>query len=209
MLSKKTLLKNSKLYLILDRQVNSYDELFEIFKKGFRAGIKIFQIRDKFGSAKEIEKFSKKAIVISKDRVLFIVNDRVDLALISRSSGVHLGQDDLSLTDARKLMGSKAIIGVSCQTMKQALSAEKNGANYIGFGSVFKTKTKPLRDSMNLDLLKRIYKRIKIPVFAIGGISLKNIEKLRLLGVDRVAVCRDICLSENIEKVILNFNDAK
>lgn len=196
------------MYLILDRQVNSYDELFEIFKKGFQGGIKIFQIRDKSGSAKEIERFSKKAIAISKGRALFIVNDRVDLAIISKSSGVHLGQDDLSLVDARKLIGAKSIIGVSCQTMKQALSAEKNGADYIGFGSVFKTKTKPLRDSMNLDLLKRVYKRIKIPVFAIGGISLENIKKLRPLGVNRVAVCRDICLSENIKKVISKFNDA-
>src|SRR3990167_7876511 len=154
MVSLKASLKKARVYLILDTQVNGYDELFEILKQSLNTGVDIVQLRDKFAKAIETLKFAKKAVRLINGRIPFIVNDRVDLALASQAAGVHLGQDDLPISEARKLMGKKAIIGVSCQNLIQAQEAKKQGADYIGFGSVFKTETKPDRQPMDLKLLK-------------------------------------------------------
>ena len=132
----------------------------------------------------------------------FIMNDRVDVALACGASGVHLGQEDLPVSFARKVMGPEAIIGASCQNFKQAKRAEQEGADYIGFGSVFKTKTKPHRLPMDLKLLEEVLLKIKIPVFAIGGIDQENILTLRQIGVQRVAVCRAICEVGDVIKAV-------
>ena len=198
-------LNDARLYLILDRDVNSYEHLFEILKEAIPAGVGIIQLRDKTGSAKEILGFSKRILGITKGRIPYIINDRVDLAMISCSSGVHLGQDDVPLVTARKLMGEKALIGVSCQTFAHAQEAERDGADYIGFGSVFKTLTKPDRQPLDAQLLKKVFEDINIPVFAIGGIDLTNVIQLKSIGVDRIAVCRAVCKAKNIEKTVKQF----
>ena len=193
MLSKRKWLRGAKLYLILDTQVNSYVELLDILKKSVGAGIDIVQLRDKHGAARDILEFCAKAKKIINGRIPFVVNDRVDLAMIAGVSGVHLGQKDIPLKVARTMMGDQAMIGVSCQTFEDARRAEREGADYIGFGSVFKTQTKPERPPMDVKLLAKVMSRIKIPVFAIGGIGCEHIGSLRRLGVKRVAICRDIC----------------
>ena len=179
MLLREMSLNNAKLYLILDREVNTYKQLFDIAKKAIPAGVDIIQLRDKRGSAEEILSFSKRILNIIKGQIPYIINDRVDLAMISCSSGVHLGQEDIPFLAARKLIGKKALIGVSCQTLAHAQKAQKDGADYIGFGSVFKTMTKPDRQPLNLEILKQVFKEIKIPVFAIGGINLKNVDQIK------------------------------
>lgn len=208
MRSKKMYLNGSKLYLILDRQVNSYERLFEIAQQTIPAGVDIIQLRDKNGSAKEILSFSKRILKLTKNRVPYIINDRIDLAITGQACGVHLGQDDVPLKVARRLIGNRAVIGVSCQTFPQAQKAMKEGADYIGFGSVFKTLTKPSRSPMDGKLLVQIITNIKIPVFAIGGIDLTNIAQLNEIGVHRVAVCRAICESKNCERTVKNFKHA-
>jgi thiamine-phosphate diphosphorylase len=100
------------------------------------------------------------------------------------------------------LMGEEAIIGVSCQNWDQARRAEQEGADYVGFGSVFSTQTKPERSPMDLKTLPRVFKDIRIPVFAIGGINQMNIPQLQKLGVKRVAICRDICESGDVSKKV-------
>lgn len=205
MRSKKMLLNDARLYLILDRQVNSYERLFEIAQRTIPAGVDIIQLRDKKGSAKAILKFSKQILKLTKGRVPYIINDRVDLAMISRACGVHLGQDDIPLKLARKMIGSRAVIGVSCQTFAHAQKAMEEGADYIGFGSVFKTLTKPDRHPMDIKLLKRVIKNIEIPVFAIGGIDLKNVARLNAVGVRRIAVCRAVCQARGMERVVKGF----
>ncbi len=202
MRSNKKLLRNGKLYLVLDTQVNSYDELLEILAKALPAGVDIVQLRDKFGRVRETLKFCQAAERIIKNKIPFIVNDRVDIAMTAWSCGVHLGQDDIPLKEARKLMGEEAIIGVSCQTWEHARRAEQEGADYIGFGSVFQTQTKPERSPMDLKMLSRAVKDIRIPVFAIGGINQMNIPQLRKLGVKRVAVCRDICEAGDVARKV-------
>jgi thiamine-phosphate pyrophosphorylase len=195
-------LKQSKLYLILDAQVLSYKELLSQLKAGVRGGVDIVQLRSKNGSARDILDFCKEARKITAKKALFIVNDRIDLAILTKADGVHLGQDDISYKDARRMMGKKAIIGVSCQQMEQAKLAQRQGADYIGFGSIFKTQTKPERQPMQLDLLKEVVQTIKIPVFPIGGISVKNLNQITSLGVKRIAVCRDILLAKDASKAV-------
>jgi thiamine-phosphate pyrophosphorylase len=202
MRSKKEWLHKANLYLILDAQVNSYSQLLEILKKSVRSGVDIVQLRDKTGSARNILEFTKQASKIIGDKIPFIINDRVDLTILTGAAGVHVGQEDIPIREARKLLGSRKIIGVSCQTLDHARLAERDGADYIGFGSVFKTQTKPGRSPMDLKVLQSVMRKISIPVFAIGGITCKNIGRLRELGVERVAVCREICLSKDIATVV-------
>lgn len=205
MRSRRKLLNDARLYLILDRQVNSYEQLFDIAKKAIPAGVDIIQLRDKYGTDHEILGFSERILRLTKNQIPFIINDRVDLALTSRAWGVHLGQDDVPLAVARNIMGSKALIGVSCQTYAHAQKAMNEGADYIGFGSVFKTLTKPDRRPMDMMLLKKVITHIKIPIFAIGGIHFKNIIQLKHIGVHRIAVCRAVCQAKNIKQVVKQF----
>lgn len=196
-----------RLYLILDRDVNSYEELFEIAQKAMDAGVDIIQLRDKKGTTRDILDFSRRIREVTLGRIPFIINDRVDLALVSCSSGVHLGQNDMPLEKARKLMGEKALIGVSCQTLEHAQKAERGGADYIGFGSVFETLTKPERQPLSKDLLKKVFEDIKIPIFAIGGIDLSNLDELMAIGVDRIAVCRAICQADDVTQAVEQFKN--
>jgi len=124
MRSNKKLLASAKVYLILDAQVLGYAALLHVLKDSVRGGIDIVQLRDKNGTAKDILDFCQKVFKITKHQIPFIVNDRADLGLFSGAEGLHVGQDDLDCRLARKMMGSRKIIGVSCQTLAQALKAQ-------------------------------------------------------------------------------------
>lgn len=198
MICKKKILQAAQLYVVLDSDVADFKKLFVIFKKTVDAGVGIVQLRSKYGSAADILDFSRKAIRYAQGRALFIVNDRIDFAIVGGCDGVHLGQDDLSLKQARAILGPKFLIGISCQTLDQARRAQKDGADYIGFGSVFKTKTKPERRQMDLKLLSRVSREMKIPVFFIGGITLDNVSQVVANGGQRIAVTRAICEAKNV-----------
>jgi thiamine-phosphate pyrophosphorylase len=198
-------LSRARFYIILDTQVQGYPALFKILKESVRAGEVIVQLRDKFGRSRDSLRFIQKALRFLDQNIPFIVNDRVDWALATGAPGVHLGQADLPLPVARKILGRKVLIGVSCQTLAQARQAEAGGADYIGFGSVFKTFTKPDRSPMDLGLLTRVIKASNIPVYAIGGITLQNLSRLTDLGVNRVAVTRAVCLSGRVERTTKFF----
>lgn len=193
-------LEKARLYCVLDTQVENYDRLFTVAKNAVAGGVDIVQLRDKNGSAYDILNFIRRLRSVIKKRALLIVNDRVDLALASGSDGVHLGQEDIPVDLARELAGRSMIIGASCQTLGHALKAQEKGADYIGFGSVFKTRTKPCRRPMDLPLLKKVLQKVHIPVFPIGGITSKNIETIRGCGVDRIAVTRAICSAKDPRK---------
>ena len=141
MTDKRKLLQESRIYCVLDTQVAGYDRLFEILDCSADAGVDVFQIRDKYGSARQIVEFTRRAMKRLKGEKLFIVNDRVDLALLAGADGVHAGQDDPDVADIRSMVDKDFIIGASCQTLEQAVEAQQQGADYIGFGSVFKTLT--------------------------------------------------------------------
>ncbi len=201
----KSLLRSAKIYLVLDAQVGNYHRLFEILKKSVAAGVEVVQLRDKVGTSRDILNFSKEIQKYLRGRIPFIINDRIDVACAAQADGVHLGQDDLPLDAARKILGKKAIVGISCQTMAHAMDAQEAGADYIGFGSVFKTLTKPGRREMDLKLLSKVVSTMEIPVFAIGGIDLKNVYRLREVGVNRIAVTRAISLAKDIRSTVQEF----
>ena len=205
MRSRKELLNGARLYVVLDRQVNSYERLFEIAKEAIACGVDVIQLRDKKGSAKEILTFSERVLKLGSDQTLYMINDRVDLTTISGASGVHLGQDDIPVSVARTMLDAQAVIGVSCQTYVQAQRAVEDGADYIGFGSVFKTLTKPDRQAMDLKVLEKVVADMKIPVFAIGGIDLGNVEMLQGIGVCCFAVCRAVCEADDVLLAVKQF----
>ncbi len=201
----KAALKQARLYLVLDRQVADYSRLDKILKAAVRGGVDIVQLRDKVGSDRDTILFLRSTLKFLNGKVPLIINDRVDLAVICQTQGVHLGQDDIPIQEARRILGKEAIIGVSCQTLSQAKLAQSAGADYIGFGSVFKTMTKPSRLPMDLKRLNLAAQRIKIPVFFIGGINQKNLSGLIKHGVKRVAVTRAISLADDVVRATKDF----
>lgn len=203
----KKYLKQSNLYLILDHQVYPYEKLFQIMKQAVQAGVDIVQLRDKQGSSRDIISFSQKAMHYLKGRAAYVINDRVDIAQIVQADGVHVGQEDIPVPMVRSLVRQKMMIGVSCQSLAMVKQAERDGADYIGFGSVFKTQTKPHRDPMNQPLLKRVVTMSSLPIFPIGGINLTNIDQVINSGATRVAVCRDIACAPRISEVVKKYKN--
>lgn len=183
---------NRSLYLITDRAIAALT-LTEIAREAITAGIRVIQLREKNISKKKLFREASSLIkLFSKYRVLFIINDYVDIALALSACGVHLGQDDMPLREARKIMGRWKIIGISTHTLKQALEAQEGGASYIAFGPIFHTTTKDAGEPKGIDALKEIKKHIKIPVVAIGGITAENAYQVLEAGADAIAVASGI-----------------
>ncbi len=203
--SKLKRLNTAKTYVILDTQVLPYAQLLAVLRIIVKAGVDIVQLRDKHGLAKDMVSFCKQAKRITQQRTLLIMNDRVDVALAAGVDGVHIGQEDLAIEDVKRLVSKDMLIGLSCQNLLQARRAQALGAHYIGFGSVFKTKTKPERKPMDLKLLQKVHKEIKIPIFAIGGINRNNVKNILSSGVQRIAVCREVLLAKSPDQVVSDF----
>lgn len=187
------------LYAVTDRAWLGERTLKEQVKEALDGGITCLQLREKEMSD---EDFLKEAIEIGElcksYNVPFIINDNIDVAVKCKADGVHVGQSDMSAKDVRKIIGNDMILGVSAQTVKQAVEAVENGADYLGVGAVFSTSTKLDADSVSLDTLKDICENVSVPVVAIGGISEYNILKLKGSGIDGVALVSSIFASENI-----------
>jgi len=157
-------------------------------------GADIVQLRDKTSSSESILKDARAISgILSNTRTLFIVNDRLDIARMVDCDGVHLGQGDTSVGTARAILGEDKIIGVSCHSVAQAIRAQKEGADYIGIGPVFKTPTKPRARPVGTGLIKEVSRRIRIPFFAIGGLNRSTINPVLSSGARRVAVCSAVC----------------
>lgn len=172
----------------------------EMTLKVLRAGVKWVQYRDKEKSRREIYEEAIRLRKLIKDfNAVLIVNDYADIALAVDADGVHLGQDDLPIEEARKIMGSNKIIGISTHSLEQAKEAEKGGADYIGFGPIFRTTTKDAGIPKGTDMLKEIKRQVHIPVVAIGGINIENIRSVLDTGVDAVAIASAILSGDIIE----------
>ncbi len=188
------ILKENDLYVI----TNEKENLLEIIEEILIAGVKIIQHRFKKGTDKD---HLKEAIQIKnlckKYNSLFIINDRVDLALASNADGIHLGQDDLDLKTARKLLGYSKIIGISANNEIDISNALKGGCNYIGIGPVFETATKKDKRPLGIEKIKTLTRDIKIPWFAIGGVKTNNIAFLKNNGFKKVALVSQLMNSED------------
>lgn len=142
-----------------------------------------------------------------KRGIVFLVNNRLDISKIVDADGLHIGQSDLPLRVARRILGKDKIIGVSCHNLTHALKAQTEGADYISIGPIFSTPIKPHTKPINLNLIKAIEQKIKIPFFAIGGINHSNIKKVISYGAKRVAVCRAICCAKNPGKAAKDLKE--
>ncbi|TRZ94179.1 thiamine phosphate synthase [bacterium] len=190
---RKSLLRRSQLYLILDKPSFAGCSLESLCSKISRSGVGLIQLRDKVSAKADVLSLAiKLAKCLDKSKTLFIVNDYLDVAVLSKADGLHLGQADLPLKKARSILGKDKIIGVSCHNLRQALEAQREGADYIGIGPVYATATKPEYSPVGLKVLKQLKGKIKIPYFAIGNIGKNNIKKIVACGSTRIAVCRAI-----------------
>ncbi len=204
---KKIRLFDKKLYLVTDRKVfNSQDEFLDKIASALKGGVGIVQLREKDTPAKEIIELGKKVKELcALYDALFIINDRPDIAMILKADGVHLGQDDIGIHSARHILGEDAIIGISTHCIEQAVKAQADGADYIGVGPVYTTPTKPGREAVGLEYVKRTSQNINIPCFAIGGIDLGNCQDVINNGASRIAVVRALINAENPEKNAQEF----
>ena len=188
-------------YGVTDRAWLNGKTLEEQVEKAIQGGATLIQLREK---QLHYDDFLEQAIKIKKItaqyHIPFIINDNVEIALAVDADGVHVGQKDMQANMVRKKLGENKIIGVSVQTLEQALSAEKNGADYLGVGAVFSTSTKQDASEVSFETLQNICKAVSIPVVAIGGINIKNIAKLKNSGIDGVAVVSAIFAQKDITK---------
>lgn len=193
-----------KICIITDTTVQKKYSHIEIAKLAIKGGADIIQLRDKHLSTSELIETAKKiAALCRKSKVIFLVNDRVDVALVSDADGVHLGQEDIPVKDARKLLGRNKIIGGTAHDMKEALECDKAGADYIGFGHIYPTASKHKPDKpKGTMMLKKIVGRINIPVLAIGGITPQNLNEVMQTGVHGAAFIGSVLKSSDPVKTI-------
>jgi thiamine-phosphate pyrophosphorylase len=199
--------KIGKLCVITDTAVqNKYSHL-EIAEMAIKGGADMIQFRDKNISTGELIDIAKKLKQIcSKAGVLFIVNDRADAVLVSDADGVHLGSEDIPIKEARKLLGRNKIIGGTAHNIREAIKAQKEGADYLGFGHIYPTfsKNKPA-PPVGIAELGKIVSTIKIPVLAIGGIGLENIYEVMKTGVHGAAVIGSVVKSKNPKEAVIEL----
>lgn len=193
--------KDLLLYAVTDRAWVGDRTLYEQVEEALRGGATFVQLREKelddvtfLAEAIEIQKLCRKY------SVPFVINDNVEIARKMNADGVHVGQSDMEAGDVRALLGEGKILGVSAQTVEQALLAEKRGADYLGVGAVFHTGSKADADDVSRETLKAICEAVSIPVVAIGGIGKHNVLELKGSGICGIAVISAVFAAENIEK---------
>lgn len=196
--------KDRKIYLISDRNVSTLSHA-RIASIAVSSGIRTIQLREKQMSKRAIFEVAVDIRKITAGHgATFIVNDYIDIALAAGADGVHLGQEDMPVSDARKVMGRGKIIGISTHTLRQAVLAQESGADYIGFGPMFHTTTKNAGSPKGLAALRKIRNHITIPIVAIGGITRQNINEVLEAGADACAIASGI-LSGDMKKNISSF----
>lgn len=185
-------------YFITDRNL-SKNGILEDVKQALEAGAGVIQYRDKDLSTRKMCEIGNEIRTLCTDHdALYIVNDRMDVALATRAHGVHLGQDDMELSAARGLM-PQGIIGISCSTKEEAIHACGNGADYLGVGPVYSTSTKDdAGEAVGLDTLNEIRTITDIPLVAIGGITRERVQELILSGADLVAAISATIVGEDM-----------
>lgn len=193
--------KDLLLYAVTDRYWLDGRTLYEVVKESLDGGVTFVQLREKkldegtfLEEAKELQELCREY------NVPFVVNDNVDIAIEMDADGVHVGQSDMEAGDVRAKLGPDKIIGVSAQTVEQAILAEKRGADYLGVGAVFPTGSKDDADDVSYETLKAICEAVSIPVVAIGGITQQNVGELSKSGICGVAVISAIYAAKDIKK---------
>ena len=177
---------NLLLYAVTDRSWLGNRSLLQQVEECIYGGATFIQLREKNISEDEFIKIAREIKKITdRYKIPFVINDNINVALSADADGVHVGQNDTSPAKARSLIGERKILGVSVQTVNQAIEAEKSGADYLGVGAVFSTSTKPDADIVDFQNLKAICQSVNIPVIAIGGINAENMSQLKIADMRR------------------------
>ena len=189
-----------KLYLVTNRYQDSLESFLEKVETACRSGVTIIQLREKNLTTNQYYQLAKQVKEITDAyQVPLIIDDRLDVCLAVDAAGLHIGDDELPVSVARKVLGPEKILGVRAKTVERALEAETSGADYLGTGAIFPTTTKENAPITLISTLKTICQTVAIPVVAIGGLTSENIDQLAATGIAGVAVVRDLMQAEDIE----------
>ena len=189
------------LYAVTDRHWLGKRSLKEVVKESLDGGVTFVQLREKtLEDDKFLEEAKELKQLCKEYNVPFVINDNVDIAIAMDADGVHVGQSDMEAGNVREKLGPDKIIGVSAQTVEQAVLAEKRGADYLGVGAVFPTGSKDDAVEVSYETLKAICEAVSIPVIAIGGISVGNVKELAGSGIVGIAVISAIYAAKDIKK---------
>ena len=189
-----------RLYLVTNRYQDSLESFLEKVETACRSGVTIIQLREKNLTTNQYYQLAKQVKEITDAyQVPLIIDDRLDVCLAVDAAGLHIGDDELPVSVARKVLGPDKILGVTAKTVKRALEAETWGADYLGTGAIFPTTTKENAPITLISTLKTICQTVAIPVVAIGGLTSENIDQLIGTGIAGVAVVRDLIQAEDIE----------
>ena len=189
-----------RLYLVTNRYQDSLENFLEKVETACRSGVTIIQLREKNLTTNQYYHLAKQVKEITDAyQVPLIIDDRLDICLAVNAAGLHIGDDELPVSVARKVLGPEKILGVTAKTVKRALEAETSGADYLGTGAIFPTTTKENAPITLISTLKTICQTVAIPVVAIGGLTSENIDQLIGTGIAGVAVVRDLMQAKDIE----------
>ena len=192
---------DTTLYLITDSTGFSEDEFLYRVEEGIKGGATLLQLREKDKTTREYIALAEKVHKIAKKyNVPLIIDDRIDVAMAVDAEGVHLGQSDMPVNIARKILGEDKIIGATAKTVAQAVEAYENGADNLGVGAIYPTTTKVKTVLTSVETLKEITKSVPIPVNAIGGLNKDNIDILKNTGIAGICVVSAVMKAENPQK---------
>lgn len=193
-------MKDYGIYIVTDSKILEGRDFYKCIEDALKGGAKTIQLREKCATGAE---FLKKAIKLreltKKYNAMFIVNDRVDIAMISNADGVHVGQSDIPVSYVKSIVGKDIVVGVSVANIEEARIAKLNGADYIGVGAMFNTYTKVDARSVSIETLKNIRKEVDIPIVTIGGLQLDNIDVLKQCNIQGYAVVSAILGANDIK----------
>ena len=189
------------LYLVTDRGILKGRDLFESVEEAIKGGVTLVQLREKDISSLDFYHIALKIKeMVHYHHIPLIINDRLDIALAADADGLHIGQDDLPLKIARKLLGLGKILGYSVSNAEEARFGEQNGADYLGAGTVYPTGSKAdVGELIGADGLRNIKQSVSIPVVGIGGIGISNLEEVKATGIDGISLISAILGSDDIE----------
>ncbi len=201
MVDENKLKKALKLYLVTDSDILKGRDFYKVIEDSMKAGVTMVQLREKDADGKEfLQKAIKLRELTRKYDVSFIINDRVDIAMLCDADGVHVGQSDIDAVSVRKLMGEDKIIGVSARSVEEAKKAKEDGANYLGIGAMFSTSTKLDAKDVSFNTLDNIINKVDLPFVLIGGINLDNVCELKKFNPDGYALVSGILGAEDIKE---------
>ncbi len=205
MTGKKDLLAEIDFYLVTESRLSKKGNLFDV-KDADASGSRIVHYREKNNSTKEMIAEALQIKTICSDDAIFLVNDRIDVALAVDADGVHIGQDDMPIDIARAILGAGKIIGLTVHDIDEAIEAEKSGADYVGLSPIFDTATKSdAGKGIGTERIRDVKNAVNIPIVAIGGINKKNCKNVIENGADSLVAISSVVCSDDVKRETKEF----